>query len=102
MPVGAADTLDGRDDQRHAAQRIGAGCPAQRIDAHGMQMNDNAQHIATTASAAAYSICGTLITGKMFHFLDTHAAAIGVLLGVLTYATNLVFKFLHFRAVRRG
>lgn len=64
-------------------------------------MQEHAGEIAKGLSAGSYTISGGLIVSDWLPFIDHHAAAIGVLLGILTYITNFVFKCLHYRAALR-
>ena len=63
-------------------------------------MSEHAQAIASTVSAATYSISGALVMGDWLSVLDSHAAAIGVILGALTFMTNFVFQLLNHRVIR--
>lgn len=61
-------------------------------------MNNNPERIASALQAGTYTVSTGLVAGDWLSILDNHAAAFGVLLGTLTFLTNLVFQFLNHRA----
>lgn len=63
-------------------------------------MHEHIENIAKTASTITYSVSGGLVFGDWISILDHHAAGIGVLLGGLTFLTNLVFQFLNHRVIK--
>lgn len=54
--------------------------------------------VSTAASTVSYATSGLLISGEMFNFLNVNAAAFGVILGFMTFITQLVFSYLKHRA----
>jgi uncharacterized protein YejL (UPF0352 family) len=63
-------------------------------------MQDHFEQITRLVSVSTYSISGTLLFNSMVSVLDKHAAAIGVLLGVLTFSVNVVFQFLNYKSIK--
>lgn len=59
------------------------------------------ERIAATLQATTYSVSGGLVVSDWLSILDHHAAAFGVLLGMLTFSTNLVFQWLNHRAIAK-
>jgi hypothetical protein len=57
--------------------------------------------IASTLQAGTYTISGGLVAGDWLSILDNHAAAFGVVLGLCTFLTNLIFQYLNHRAIAR-
>ena len=64
-------------------------------------MNSHVERIASTLQASTYTISGGLVISDWLSILDNHAAAFGVVLGMLTFTTNLVFQWLNHRAIAR-
>jgi hypothetical protein len=56
-----------------------------------IDMNDHTTWIACL-TGASYGISGALLLGDVMHWINANAAAIGVMLGFLTYLTNLWFN----------
>lgn len=63
-------------------------------------MSNHIESISGAISTGTYAISGTLIVGDWLSMLDKHAAAFGVILGALTFLTNLVFQFMNHRVIR--
>lgn len=61
-------------------------------------MSQHAEKIASILQTSTYTVSGGLVAGDWLSMLDNHAAAFGVLLGTLTFLTNLVFQYLNHRA----
>ena len=59
------------------------------------------ERIAATLQATTYSVSGGLVVSDWLSILDHHASAFGVLLGMLTFSTNLVFQWLNHRAIAK-
>ncbi|MGD0961569.1 MAG: hypothetical protein ABSB19_17305 [Methylomonas sp.] len=53
------------------------------------------------ASAAAYVLSACLVAGDWLHWLNSNAAACGVVLGLLTYCTNLFFQIRNSRIISK-
>jgi hypothetical protein len=66
----------------------------------GVKMLNHAEKITATVSTGSYAISGALVTGDWLSLLDNHAAAFGVILGGLTFLTNLIFQCLNHRAIK--
>lgn len=64
-----------------------------------MVYSEHAEKVASIMQATTYSVSGTLFIGDWLSILDSHAAAFGVILGTLTFLTNLVFQWLNHRAI---
>lgn len=64
-------------------------------------MDQHVERIASALQATTYTVSGGLVVSDWLSILDHHAAAFGVLLGTLTFLTNLVFQWLNHRAVGR-
>lgn len=62
-------------------------------------MSQHAERIASILQTSTYTVSGGLVAGDWLSMLDNHAAAFGVLLGTLTFLTNLVFQYLNHRAI---
>lgn len=58
------------------------------------------EQIARSVSLCTYSISGTLLFNDLVSVLDEHAAAIGVLLGILTFSVNVIFQFLNYKSIK--
>ncbi len=61
-------------------------------------MSQHAEKIASILQTSTYTVSGGLVAGDWLSMLDNHAAAFGVLLGTLTFLTNLAFQYLNHRA----
>ena len=61
-------------------------------------MSQHAERVSSILQASTYTVSGGLVAGDWLSMLDNHAAAFGVMLGVLTFLTNLVFQWLNHRA----
>jgi len=64
-------------------------------------MSQHAERIASILQTSTYTVSGGLVAGDWLSMLDNHAAAFGVLLGTLTFLTNLVFQYLNHRATAK-
>ncbi|MGZ5009198.1 MAG: hypothetical protein ACXV8W_14935 [Methylobacter sp.] len=64
-------------------------------------MQDHAEKITTIMQAGSYSISGGLLVGDWLAILDDHAAAFGVILGVLTFISSQIWQYLNHRAIKR-
>ena len=64
-------------------------------------MTQHAEKIASILQTSTYTVSGGLVAGDWLSILDSHAAAFGVVLGMLTFTTNLVFQWLNHRAIVR-
>jgi hypothetical protein len=65
-------------------------------------MLDDVDNVIKTISGITYSVSGALVAGDWLSLLDEHAAAFGVILGMATFITNLIFNYLGYRAVMSG
>lgn len=63
-------------------------------------MHEKAEHIIKGASALSYSIGGALAIGDWLSFIDNHSWVVGAFLGLLTYATNVIFQIINTRAIK--
>jgi hypothetical protein len=63
-------------------------------------MLDHAEKITTMVTKGSYTISGALFFGDWLSILDSHAAAFGVILGALTFLTNLIFQYLNHQAIK--
>jgi hypothetical protein len=61
-----------------------------------------ADYIGRTLQYAAYSLSGVLVVSDWLTILDNHAGAFGVLLGFMTYITNLVFQCMNRKAILKS
>lgn len=52
-------------------------------------------------SKAAYTINGSLILSGIFDILNKNAAAFGVILGLLTFLTNIYFQYLNHKVLEK-
>jgi len=64
-------------------------------------MTQHAEKIASILQTSTYTVSGGLVAGDWLSILDSHAAAFGVVLGMMTFTTNLVFQWLNHRAIAR-
>lgn len=64
-------------------------------------MTQHAEKIASILQTSTYTVSGGLVAGDWLSILDSHAAAFGVVLGMLTFTTNLVFQYLNHRAIAK-
>lgn len=64
-------------------------------------MTQHAEKMASILQTSTYTVSGGLVAGDWLSILDSHAAAFGVVLGMLTFTTNLVFQWLNHRAIAR-
>lgn len=64
-------------------------------------MSQHAERIASILQTSTYTVSGGLVAGDWLSMLNNHAAAFGVLLGTLTFLTNLVFQLLNHRAIAK-
>ena len=55
-----------------------------------------------TMSSISYTLAGILITGEWLKFLDSHASAMGVIIGFLTFITNLIFQIIRHKSMKEG
>lgn len=65
-----------------------------------MNMEQNSEAIIKLSSCASYLTSVGLFAGKMLDFLNTNAAACGVLLGFLTFLVNLYFQSANHKAIK--
>ena len=56
-------------------------------------------HVSDLASQVSYGTSAMLILGKTLDFLNTNAAACGVILGFLTFLINWYYKRVSFKAI---
>ncbi|MGZ5053327.1 MAG: hypothetical protein ACXWAT_00130 [Methylobacter sp.] len=63
-------------------------------------MFNHSDKITEAVSTGSYAIGGALVVGDWLSILDDHAAAFGVILGALTFLTNLIFQCLNHRAIK--
>ena len=61
-------------------------------------MRDHIEKVTSALQLSTYTVSGGLVAGDWLSILDNHAAAAGVLLGALTFLTNLVFQMINMRA----
>lgn len=61
-------------------------------------MRDHIEKVTSALQLSTYTVSGGLVAGDWLSILDNHAAAFGVLLGALTFLTNLVFQMINMRA----
>lgn len=52
-------------------------------------------------SKATYTINGSLILSGIFDILNKNAAAFGVILGILTFLTNIYFQYLNHKVLEK-
>ena len=52
-------------------------------------------------SKAAYTVNGSLILSGIFDILNKNAAAFGVILGLLTFLTNIYFQYLNHKVLEK-
>ena len=62
-------------------------------------MNQYFSNASDTLKAATYSVSGGLVVSDWLSILDHHAGAFGVVLGALTFLTNVGFQWLNHRAI---
>jgi hypothetical protein len=63
-------------------------------------MVNNSEDIARIATGVSYVASAGLVIGDILKFLNMNAAGFGVILGLLTFLTNLVFKYLNHRLIK--
>lgn len=63
-------------------------------------MTQHAEALAKAASNASYVVSGGLIAGDWLQFLNQNAAAVGCILGFLTFMANLTFQWLNHKAIK--
>lgn len=61
---------------------------------------ENTEQVVKVTSAATYSVSGSLMLADLINTLDHHAAAIGVILGTLTFIANLIFQYLNHKVIK--
>ena len=64
-------------------------------------MDGHVERIASVLQATTYTVSGGLVVSDWLSILDHHAAAFGVLLGALTFTTNLVFQWMNHMAISK-
>jgi hypothetical protein len=64
-----------------------------------MAYSEHIEKVASVLQASTYTISGGLVAGDWLSVLDSHAAAFGVVLGLCTFLTNLIFQWLNHRVV---
>ena len=64
-----------------------------------LKMTERLEVITRIISKAAYTINGSLILSGIFDILNKNAAAFGVILGFLTFLTNLYFQYLNHKSI---
>ena len=52
-------------------------------------------------SKAAYTVNGSLVLSSIFDILNKNAAAFGVILGLLTFLTNIYFQYLNHKVLEK-
>ena len=62
-------------------------------------MTQHAEQLAKAASNASYVLSGGLIAGDWLQFLNQNAAAVGCILGFLTFIANITFQWMNHRAI---
>jgi hypothetical protein len=63
-------------------------------------MQQKLEQIAKCMSHVTYSISGGLVVSEWLSFVDSHAAAFGVIIGIMTFITNFIFQILNHKAIR--
>jgi hypothetical protein len=63
-------------------------------------MSEHIEALAKTASTVSYGLSGWLVAGTWMEFLNTNAAAIGVILAFFTFWVNVYFQWLNHRAIK--
>jgi hypothetical protein len=66
-----------------------------------MAYSEHVEKIATVLQNTTYGVSGGLVLSDWLSILDSHAAAFGVVLGMLTFTTNLIFQYLNHRAIAK-
>ena len=62
-------------------------------------MADKISNASDILSITSYSVNGSLILSGIFDILNKNAAAFGVILGILTFLTNVYFQYLSHKLV---
>lgn len=60
------------------------------------------EKVESTFSYTNYAISGSLVIGDAMQYLDSHAAAFGVILGFMTFLTQITFSALRYRAYKKA
>jgi len=63
-------------------------------------VQEHIENLAKTVSTITYSVSGGLVVGDWISILDHHAAAIGVVIGALTFITNFIFQLMNHRVIK--
>ena len=63
-------------------------------------MTQHAEALAKAASNASYVVSGGLIACDWLQFLNQNAAAVGCILGFLTFMANITFQWLNHKAIK--
>lgn len=63
-------------------------------------VQEHIEKITGAITTGSYTISGSLMVGDWLSLLDNHAAAFGVIIGTLTFLTNLVFQYLNHRVIK--
>lgn len=63
-------------------------------------MQERLEQVVKGVSNITYSISGGLVISNWLSFIDHYAAAIGTILGVMTFITNFIFQVLNHRAIK--
>ncbi len=58
-------------------------------------MEQHAAGIAQTAAATSYGISATMVLGDWMTLIDHHTWIIGLVLGVITLTTDIIFKIIN-------
>ena len=62
-------------------------------------MADKISNASDIMSITSYSVNGSLILSGIFDILNKNAAAFGVILGILTFLTNVYFQYITHKLV---
>lgn len=64
-------------------------------------MADKISNASVIISITSYSVNGSLILSGIFDILNKNAAAFGVILGLLTFLTNIYFQYLNHKVLEK-
>ena len=64
-------------------------------------MADKISNASDIMSITSYSVNGSLILSGIFDILNKNAAAFGVILGILTFLTNVYFQYLNHKVLEK-
>lgn len=64
-------------------------------------MAGKVSNVSNIISITSYSINGSLILSGIFDILNKYAAAFGVILGILTFLTNIYFQYLNHKVLEK-